>query len=57
MDLHRVPDYMTHVENPRDRLREYGLTLGRVAALIRESSEDVAAGSVDTQGPARFSSA
>ncbi len=48
VELGRVPDYVTHVEIPRDRLREYGLTLPDVAALIEDSSEDIAAGSVQT---------
>ncbi|MEM6455314.1 MAG: efflux RND transporter permease subunit [Acidobacteriota bacterium] len=48
VELRRTPDYVTHVEIPRDRLREYGLTLGQVARLIERSSEDVAAGSVQT---------
>jgi len=43
-----VPDYVTHIEIPRDRLREYGLTLGDVAAIIRASSEDIPAGAVET---------
>lgn len=44
-----VPDYMTHVEIPRHNLRQYGLTLGQVADIIEESSEDVPAGAVETQ--------
>lgn len=48
IELSRVPDYVTHVEIPRDRLREYGLTLDSIASLIERSSEDVAAGSVQT---------
>ncbi len=48
IELSRVPDYVTHVEIPRERLREYGLTLDQVARLIESSSEDVAAGSVQT---------
>lgn len=43
-----VPDYMTHVEIPRNKLREYGLTLGEVADIIRVSSEDIPAGAVET---------
>ncbi len=43
-------DYVTHVEIPHHRLREYGLTLGEVAAIIEQSSRDVPAGSVDTAG-------
>jgi len=48
VELHRVPDYVTHVEIPRQTLREYGLTLADVARVIRTSSRDVAAGSVQT---------
>ena len=48
IELSRVPDYVTHVEIPRQTLREYGLTLERVARLIESSSNDVAAGSVQT---------
>jgi len=48
VELGRAPDYVTHVEIPRNRLREYGLTLADVARLIEDSSEDVAAGTVRT---------
>jgi len=48
VELRRVPAYVTHVEIPRQRLREYGLTLPDVAQIIRTSSRDVAAGSVQT---------
>ena len=48
VELHRVPSFVTHVEIPRQRLREYGLTLPDVANVIRRSSQDVAAGSVQT---------
>ena len=48
VELRRVPAYVTHVEIPRQRLREYGLTLPDVADVIRSSSQDVAAGSVQT---------
>ncbi len=50
VELGRVPDYVTHVEIPQQRLREYGLTLGEVARKIRQSSEDIPAGSVETVG-------
>lgn len=49
VEIGNVPDYMTHVEIPRRKLREYGLTLAEVAAVIRESSEDVPAGAVETK--------
>lgn len=48
VELRRVPAYVTHVEIPRERLREYGLTLTDVASVIRRSSQDVAAGAVQT---------
>ena len=48
VEIGNVPEYVTHVEIPRQRLREYGLTLGEVADLIRRSSEDVPAGAVET---------
>ncbi|MEX1224740.1 MAG: efflux RND transporter permease subunit [Pirellulales bacterium] len=48
VELGRAPEYVTHVEIPRQRLREYGLTLGDVADMIRVSSQDVAAGAVQT---------
>ena len=48
VELRRVPQYVTHVEIPRQRLREYGLTLPAVANIIRTASQDVAAGSVQT---------
>ena len=48
VELGNAPDYVTHVEIPQYRLREYGLTLGQVASMIRRSSEDVPAGAVET---------
>jgi len=48
VELGNVPDYVTHVEIPRDKLRKYNLTLQDVARLIVSSSEDVPAGSVET---------
>ncbi len=48
VELRRVPAYITHVEIPRQRLREYGLTLPDVANIIRTTSQDVAAGSLQT---------
>lgn len=48
IEIGRVPDYVTHVEIPQARLREYGLTLGHMARLIEQSSRDVPAGSIGT---------
>lgn len=50
VELRRVPDFVTHVEIPRQTLREYGLTLRQVARTIENSSQDVPAGSVETAG-------
>lgn len=49
VEIGNVPDFVTHVEIPEHRLREYDLTLGEVADIIRESSEDVPAGAIETQ--------
>ena len=48
VDLGNAPEYVTHVEIPRQTLRQYGLTLSDVAEIIRTSSQDVAAGAVQT---------
>jgi len=48
VEIGNVPDYVTHVEIPRARLREYGMTLGEVAQLLAASSDDVPAGAVET---------
>lgn len=48
VELGNVPDYVTHVEIPRQRLREYGLTLGEVADIIEASSRDIPAGAIET---------
>jgi len=49
VELNNVPDYVTHVEIPRHRLREFELTLGDVADIIAGSSNDVPAGSIETR--------
>ena len=49
VELGNVPEYVTHVEVPRNKLREYNLTLGQVADLIERSSRDVPAGAVETE--------
>jgi multidrug efflux pump subunit AcrB len=48
VELNRVPEYVTHVEIPRQRLREYELTLPDIARIIQVSSRDFAAGAVQT---------
>ncbi len=49
VDLDEPPDYVTHVEIPRQKLREYNLTLNDVSSIIANSSEDIAAGSLETE--------
>lgn len=49
VEIGNVPDFVTHVEIPEHRLREYNLTLGQVAEIIRRSSQDVPAGAIETQ--------
>ena len=47
--IDRVPDYVTHVEISLHRLREYNLTLGAVARIIEQSSQDIPAGAIETK--------
>ncbi len=47
--LDNVPDFETRIEISSNTLRKYGLTLGQVADLIQENSQDVPAGAVETQ--------
>ncbi|SMO42740.1 efflux RND transporter permease subunit [Fodinibius sediminis] len=48
VEIGNVPDYVTHVEIPRNTLRKYHLTLGQVADLLARSSEDIPAGAIET---------
>ena len=48
VELGNVPDYVTHVEIPRTKLREYNLTLEEVSSILASSSEDIPAGAVET---------
>lgn len=50
VEMRRARDYVTHVEIPRDQLRQYGLTLPRIAEMIEDSSEDISAGVIETPG-------
>jgi multidrug efflux pump subunit AcrB len=50
VELGNVPDYVTHIEIPRQKLLEYDLTLGQVADIVAQSSIDVPAGAVETTG-------
>lgn len=48
IELGRTQEYVTHIEIPRDVLRQYGLTLPQVADLVEQSSRDIAAGVIET---------
>lgn len=48
VEIGSVPDYETRIEISRYKLQEYGLTLGQVADIISQSSQDVPAGAVET---------
>jgi multidrug efflux pump subunit AcrB len=48
VELGRAPAYVTHVEIPSDKLLEHELTLGEVADIIEQSSQDIPAGDVQT---------
>jgi len=48
VDIEHVPDYVTHVEIPKQTLRRYDLTPGEVADIIEQSSRDIPAGDIDT---------
>ncbi|WP_017732184.1 efflux RND transporter permease subunit [Nafulsella turpanensis] len=48
VEISNVPEYVTHIEIPHHRLREYNLTLGQVAEIVSQSSRDVPAGAVET---------
>lgn len=50
VELGRAPAYVTHIEIPRDRLREYGFSLADISEVVANSSENVAAGSVYSAG-------
>ncbi|MCX2680842.1 efflux RND transporter permease subunit [Galbibacter sp. EGI 63066] len=49
VELGFVPDYETRVEISQHNLQQYQLTLGQVANIIANSSEDVPAGAIETQ--------
>ncbi|MCM8539182.1 MAG: efflux RND transporter permease subunit, partial [Lentisphaeraceae bacterium] len=44
-----LPEYVTHVEIPRNILREYNLTLKDVSSIIEQSSKDIPAGTIETK--------
>jgi multidrug efflux pump subunit AcrB len=50
VELSGVRDYEVSIEVPQDKLRQYGLTIGQISSAISDSSTDVSAGNLKTQG-------
>lgn len=50
LKLAGVRDYEIALEIPQDRLRQYGLTLAQVANAVANSSTDISAGNIKTDG-------
>ncbi len=50
VNLGGAPPYEISIEISEDNLRKYNLTLGRVAAIIKHSSLDLAGGSIKADG-------
>ncbi|WP_018983963.1 efflux RND transporter permease subunit [Salinimonas chungwhensis] len=48
VEIGGVPDYVTHIEIPKQVLRQYGLTLSQVAERVEQASRDVPAGEIKT---------
>lgn len=50
LELAGVRDYEIALEIPQDRLRQYGLTLSEVSTAVANSSSDISAGNIKTDG-------
>ena len=50
VELAGVRDYEIALEIPQDRLRQYNLTLAQVSAAVANSSSDISAGNIKTDG-------
>jgi multidrug efflux pump subunit AcrB len=50
VDLSGVRDYEVSIEIPQDKLQQYNLTISQVSSAISNSSTDVSAGNLRTQG-------
>jgi len=49
-ELSGVRDYEISIEVPKNKLRQYDLTIGQISSAISDSSTDVSAGNLKTQG-------
>jgi multidrug efflux pump subunit AcrB len=50
LELSGIRDYEISIEIPQDVLRSYGLTLDKVANIIRRASVDIPGGAIQTEG-------
>lgn len=50
VELSGVRDYEIAIEVPQDILRQYDLTIARISSAISDSSSDISAGNLKTQG-------
>jgi multidrug efflux pump subunit AcrB len=50
VDLSGVRDYEISIEVSQDKLRQYGLTIAQISSAISDSSTDISAGNLKTQG-------
>ena len=50
VELSGVRDYEISIEVPQDKLRQYNLTIGQISSAISDSSTDISAGNLKTQG-------
>lgn len=50
LEVAGVRDYEIALEIPQDRLRQYGLTLAEVSTAVANSSSDISAGNIKTDG-------
>lgn len=50
VELAGVRNYEIALEIPQDRLRQYGLTLAQVSSAVANSSTDISAGNIKTDG-------
>lgn len=50
LELSGVRDYEISIEVPQEKLRQYNLTIAQISAAVNNSSNDISAGNVKTQG-------
>ncbi len=48
VELDEAPDHVLHLDIPEETLRRYGLSLAEIANRVRQSSQDIPGGSVET---------